>query len=206
MEIQAINHNMQAQLRNASPAMRGVSPQTEAPRRASSERGVPSQENTQNNTNRIDKLDVGFGNNSVNVSGAALQAIDINLELSRRVVPSPEELREASLERRAEQQATEEAVREQTAAIIELTNTEGQTPREVSSPVPAPEAFRPEPAPNVNNYNNTAAVSITPTTDTTIPVPSSLPPTPTAEPENSTDTPASQAAFTLPGNRLNMLA
>ena len=200
MEIRSINNSMQSQ-------MRSISPQAEAPRRVISEGDNPAQNRmVQNEANRVDRLEVGFGNNSVNTTSAALQAIDINFELSRRVVPSPEELREASLERRAEQQANEEALREQTAAIVGLTNTDQPTPRSNSTPVSTPEAFRPEPASAVNNYNNTSTVVDTPTTEIATPAPDTATPNTTNQPDNMADTPASQTASTLPGNRLNLLA
>lgn len=200
MEIRSINNSMQSQ-------MRSISPQAEAPRRAISEGDSSAQDRMlRTEANRVDRLEVGFGNNSVNTTSAALQAIDINFELSRRVVPSPEELREASLERRAEQQANEEALREQTAAIVGLTNTDQPTPRSNSTPVSPPEAFRPVPAPAVNNYNNSAAIMNSPTTEITTPAPEPATPNTINQPDDMAGTPASQTASTLPGNRLNLLA
>ncbi len=90
-------------------------------------RRVPDRERTQ----------AGFGENTLSPGGAALQALDANLREARRVVPTVEELREAFLARRAEN--------ERAAETREAPPTEAREPA-TEEIAPEEQSTRPEPA------------------------------------------------------------
>lgn len=78
------------------------------------------------------EIRVGFGENTLSPSGAALRTLDTNLEAAGQLVPSVEELRA----RAREAQALREAAQE-TAEPVEFRQ---------------PERVRPQPGPEVRNF------------------------------------------------------
>lgn len=87
---------------------------------------------------------VGFGENTLSPSGAALRTISSNLEAARRIVPSVEELQQAARERAAEQ----------VDAFERSTDRGGEDRPGIGEPQPPREevSFRPAPAPQARNF------------------------------------------------------
>ncbi len=104
----------------------------------------------------------GFGENTLSPGSAALRAIDVSLREARRVVPTVEELREDFRARRAE---TEAAV-----AAREATANDARDPA-TEEAVPAEQATRPEPAPQVRAFEAQRNAASTPASN---PAPSRL--------------------------------
>jgi hypothetical protein len=109
--------------------------------------------NTFARADRIAPVSAGFGDNTLSVQGAALVTVGTNLRRAREIVPTVQELSQASLDGRREQATAR--------AETEIQGLQGSPGQEAGATVPRGtgaeatrriERFRPEAAPQVRSF------------------------------------------------------